>query len=107
MSKLKYHDMIIRIILENPQKLEQILGYTPLKILSEHKIGNGDIDIYVEGQDAQNAIFEIKGHPGLINHYIRKQLPKYQQRFPLARQFCVTGTSTKLLNITDFDFREY
>ncbi len=107
MSELKYHDQIIRTILENPQKLEQLLGYTPTKILSEHKIGNGDIDIYVQGPKEQNAIFEIKGHSGLVNHYLRRQLPKYQERFPLARQFCVTGTSNKSLNIEDFNFQEY
>lgn len=107
MSEIKYHDLIIRTMLKNPQKLESILGYAPSKILSEHKIGNGDIDIYVEGPNEQIAIFEVKGHPGLINHYLRKQLPKYQQRFPLARQFCVTGTSDKSLNIRDFNFQEY
>lgn len=107
MLKIKYHDQIIRTILENPQTLEQILGYIPVKILPEFKIGNGDIDIYVQGPNAQNAIFEVNGHPGLINHYLRKQLPKYQQRFPLARQFCITGTSNKSLNINDFNFHEY
>lgn len=107
MSELKYHDSIIKTIIENPLTLEAILGYTPIQITSELKIGNGDIDIYVRGPNAQDAIFEIKGHQGLVNHYIRKQLPKYKLRFPDARQFCVTGTSEKSLEIKDFNFKEY
>jgi len=50
-----------------------------------------------------NAIIEVKGHKCLISHYKRKQLPKYKQLFPKAKQYIYYGKNNST-NFKDFSF---
>lgn len=106
---MSYHNDMISVILSNKEGLEWELMMYDISIMSEVGFDRGDFDLFVrgynifDGKDAV-AIVEVKGHQGLVPHYIRKQLPKYKKQFPEAKQFVVYGTPEKSLYFENFTF---
>ncbi|MFA5856353.1 MAG: hypothetical protein WC867_03280 [Candidatus Pacearchaeota archaeon] len=98
---MSLHDLLIKTIINSPVVLESNLGMQVSKITHKISLGkNGDIDIKVDGINSLThepclAIVEVKTHDGLIPHYLRKQLPKYQERYPDAMQYVAYSLSGK------------
>jgi hypothetical protein len=106
---MNFHEKLINLILNNKEKLEWVVGFYNSKIKSNISLSDfGDIDILLEGIDINTqkrciAIIEVKSNKGLINHYIRKKLIKYVEKFPGAKQFVVYSKN----NILDFEDLEF
>ncbi|MBT5021573.1 hypothetical protein HOK51_00345 [Candidatus Woesearchaeota archaeon] len=92
---MNLHNRIIDEIVNNQVLLEAHIEMYDSTIETEVSLSQyGDIDIMVTGidyelQEPATAIIEVKAHRGLVDHYIKHQLPKYKTRFPEAKQFVV------------------
>ena len=105
MSK-NYHNQMIDSFLENPFLFSDDLGFIIKDVKKEFSMGNGDIDILVEGTMGEKAIIEVKSHSGLLPHFVKKQLPKYINYFPEAKVFALVGYQ-RSLNLLDFKLKKY
>ena len=92
---MNVHNQIIQEILHNQLLLESIIELFDTTIKSEVSMSKcGDIDVLIQGMNyysgnRETAIIEVKAHRGLVQHYIRFQLPKYKHKFPDAQQYVV------------------
>lgn len=106
---MSFHNDLIKIIVENREKLQWIIGMYDIEVQTEISMSDfGDIDIYVRGVDVNTqkeaaAIVEVKSHRGLVEHYIKHQLPKYVEKFPAAKQF-VAYSKNDSFNFDDIEF---
>ena len=91
---MNYHERLTASIIENEASLEWVLGFCINETKTALSLGRlGDIDIFVRGEDLidgteRTAIIEIKSHSGLVPHYLRAQLPKYEEAFPVSFTIC-------------------
>ena len=109
---MSYHQDIIQSVLLNPTPLINDLSILKASIQTEVAIGNGDIDILVEGNDKNSnlerqCVIEVKSHSGLIPHFKKIQLPKYIQRYPRGEFFALIGDPEKSLQYSDFELRGF
>lgn len=110
---MNYHDKIIEVILENKENTLWEINMHNCKFETNVSLSEwGDLDIVISGIDNETqknslAILEIKSNIGLRLGYIKKQLPKYIEKFPNAKQFLVIGTSNQSLLFEDLTFEKF
>jgi Holliday junction resolvase-like predicted endonuclease len=103
---MSYHNQLIEAFCQDIEFYQKHIGFMPSKIRRNFSIGNGDIDVLLEGHE-QRAIIEVKAHEGLLGKFVRVQLPKYQAYFHGAEIYAFTGNTQKSLKREHLRLKKY
>ena len=106
MTRNIFHNKLVELIVANPQFMKSLVQFRPHTILTYYHFGrkrdkNYELDIYLESNRGESAIFEIKSHNGLRSTFTHHQLQRFREYHPTSQIWLIYPNIPYNLDITN------
>jgi len=106
MVKKSFHENLVELISKDRDFIKSLIEFSPDTILKnkyfiKKNYENYELDIYITSNLGESAIFEIKSHYGLRNHFLTKQYHRIIKNHPKSQVWLIYPNIAYDLNIND------